>query len=99
MSKKNAKQYNKKAMIPITIGGAQASIDASTIPEKDWKHCHGPTKAGVEVNSLKLALRGDSAILERQDGFQSSFGQDELEVAAREYLTLRGYNIQVPTLS
>ena len=93
------KKHRKKVMIPITIDGAKASIDASTIPQKDWKHCHGPTKDGVEVNSLKLALRGDSAILERQDGFQSSFGQDEFEVAAREYLVLRGYDIQVPARS
>lgn len=97
MSKKNAKQYNKKIMIPITINGAEASLDANTIPPKDWKSCHGTTKGGVEVNSLDLSFRGDMAIVRRSDGFVTSFNADEFEVLSAKYQDARAAHLKAQT--
>lgn len=97
MSKKNVRQYNKKIMIPITIGGSDASLDPSTIPQKDWKSCHGVTKAGVEVNSLDISFRGDMAIVKRSDGFVTSFNADEFEVLSAKYPDLRAASLKAQT--
>ncbi len=78
-----------KNMVPVIINGASGSIDVSTIPDDGWKHCHGTTQAGVEVNSLKLAFIGESAIIRRPDGFVASFKADELEVLASQYTEAR----------
>ncbi len=78
-----------KNTVPVIINGASGSIDVSTIPQKDWKHCHGITQAGVEVNSLKLAFIGDSVIIQRPDGFRASFKADDLEVLASQYAEAR----------
>lgn len=79
----------KKAMLPITINGSKAAIDASTIPANKWYHCHGLTKSGVQVNSLQVSFFGDSAIVKRADGFETSFDANELEVLAAKYNEVR----------
>ncbi|MBI5078042.1 MAG: hypothetical protein HZB11_01575 [Candidatus Yonathbacteria bacterium] len=75
----------KKAMLPITINGSKAAIDASTIPANKWYHCHGQTKAGVQVNSLQASFVGDSVIVKRHDGFETSFDANEFEILAAKY--------------
>lgn len=93
MSKfKNPSKYNSKSSkmtVPITVNGAAATLDTATIPKGDWISCHGKTKSGVEVNSLKIAFSGDSAIIEREDGFRTSFNANELEVLSEKYSALR----------
>ena len=97
MSKKNVKPYNRKTMVPITINGAEASLDVTTIPKDDWKPCHGPTKAGIEVNSLNLAFRGDMAIVRRSDGFVASYNADEFDVLTAKYQDARAAALKSQT--
>ncbi len=89
MSKRNVKLHSRKTMVPITINGAEASLDVTTILKNDWKSCHGPTKAGIEVNSLDLAFRGDMAIVRRSDGFVASYDANEFEVLTMKYQDAR----------
>lgn len=83
------KGTQKKAMLPITINGSKAAIDASTIPANKWYHCHGQTKDGVQVNSLQVSFVGDSVIVKRPDLFEASFDANELEVLSEQYNEVR----------
>jgi hypothetical protein len=79
----------KKAMLPITINGSKAAVDASTIHANKWYHCHGQTNAGVQVNSLQIAFVGESVIVKRPDGFETSFDANEFDVLSAKYDEVR----------
>ena len=83
MKQEKSSQYKpKNIMVPITVNGVPGLLNTSMIPRGAWASCHGKTKTGAEVNSLKIAFSGDSAIIEREDGFRTSFNADEFEVLA-----------------
>lgn len=87
--KKFSKQqkYAKGTILPITVNGAPATINTSTIPQKEWKSCHGEF-AGVKVDSLQVAFRGDMAIIKRSDGFEASYDAHELGALAVQFSDL-----------
>ncbi len=71
-------------MLPITVDGAPAIVNTATIPQKDWNSGHGDFE-GVKVNSLKVAFRGDMAIVQRADGFEASYDAHEFGALAVQY--------------
>ena len=82
----------QRRMTKMSIAGATGTIDASQLT--GWKDHHGTTKTGVQVNSLSSVQVGDTTILRRSNGSVASFDSAELEVAAFDILTSRGYKFK-----
>ncbi len=92
-SSRRGQNSDSDKMVPVKIDGATtAFIKTGDISE--WTHCHGKAQStGQQVNSLKIALVGQSTIIKAESGFTASFDTNELEVASVAFLNGLGYTI------
>lgn len=82
-----------KRLVPFQQGPITAFVNPKTI--QNWRHFHGKTAAGVQVNSIQAQEIGDSMLLKQGSGVLS-VTKDELEVMATTYLTEKGFTVTPP---
>ena len=88
----NAGSKFQKFVPVILAGGIKATVNPNDIDESKWKHHHGKTAAGVQVNSMQSIQVGDSVLLRQKTGAPAiSVAADELEVFVADYKKSPGH--------
>ena len=83
-----------KRLVPFQQGSLTAFVNPQQI--QNWRHYHGKTAAGVQVNSIQAQEIGDSILLKQGNGVLS-VTKNELEVMATMFLTEKGFTVTPPS--